>query len=116
MTKIAETRTNLAQRKCKPCEGGMKPMEANDVTKYLQQLNGWEYSDGVIYRVFEFKNYDETVAFVNAVAWIARKEDHHPDISFGYKKCRVSFMTHAVEGLSENDFIAAAKVDCLTEM
>lgn len=67
----------------------------------------------MIERTFTFKNYYHTLAFVNAVAWIAHQEDHHPELSFGYKQCRVRYTTHAVGGLSENDFICAAKVDRL---
>ena len=105
--------TEFLQKKCKPCEGGTPALKEEQIREYLKKLNGWTQEKGQISKTFDFKNYEETVAFVNAVAWIARREDHHPDISFGYKKCRVVYSTHAVNGLSENDFICAAKVDAL---
>ena len=79
----------------------------------LRHLPGWEHGGGEIARTFKFKNYYETMAFVNAVAWVAHGEDHHPDMEVGYNKCGVRFSTHSVGGLSENDFISAAKVNAL---
>ena len=79
----------------------------------MTDLAGWEHADGVIAKRFEFKNYCQTMAFVNAVAWIAHSEAHHPDLEVSYRSCRVSYTTHAVGGLSENDFICAARVDAL---
>ena len=105
----------LAEKKCKPCEGGTKPYEESQIREYLKGLNGWAYEKGAITRTFQFKNYYETVSFVNAAAWIAHTEDHHPEMSFGYKKCRIDYSTHAVKGISENDFICAAKIDKLVE-
>lgn len=105
--------TDLAERKCKPCEGGMKPMSPDQIRKMLTSLNGWVHENGAIVKNFQFKNYYETSAFVNAVVWISHREDHHPQISFGYKTCRVAYNTHAVGGISENDFICAAKADAL---
>jgi 4a-hydroxytetrahydrobiopterin dehydratase len=81
--------------------------------KYLAQLDGWELVDGAISRRYEFKNYYATMAFVNAVAWIAHKEDHHPELQVSYRFCLVRYTTHAIGGLSENDFICAAKADAL---
>lgn len=107
----------LAKRRCVPCEGSTKPMSHADAKKLMKKLRAnWTLSeDGLrIDGHFEFKNYWRTTAFVNAVAWIAHTEDHHPDISFGYKACTVSYSTHAANGLTENDFICAAKVDALT--
>jgi 4a-hydroxytetrahydrobiopterin dehydratase len=93
----------------------MSPSKLNssEVSKRLKSLNGWALADGAIARDFNFKNFYETMAFVNAVAFIANKEDHHPDMEVGYNKCRIEFSTHSVGGLSENDFICAAKVDQL---
>ena len=88
-------------------------MNENEIRSFLSSLPGWEFVNGEIAKTFTFKNYDETVAFVNAAAWIARREDHHPAIEFGYKSCRVRYSTHAIKGISENDFICAAKVDAL---
>jgi 4a-hydroxytetrahydrobiopterin dehydratase len=110
--------TDLAQRKCVPCEGGAKPLDRAAADKLKAQLGPlWKLSaDGKqIAATFEFKNYYRTTAFVNAVAWIAHNEDHHPDIAFGYKTATVTYWTHAIGGLSENDFICAAKVDALVK-
>ena len=76
-------------------------------------MSGWEEKEGGIVKTFTFKNYYETMAFVNAVAFISHQEDHHPDIEVGYKTCKVRYFTHSIKGLSENDFICAAKVDAL---
>jgi len=103
----------LAAKRCKPCEGGTPPLGREEVERYLAPLLGWEHLDGAIVKRFEFKNYYQTMAFVNAVAWIAHTEDHHPDLEVSYRFCRVRYSTHAVGGLSENDFICAAKVEGL---
>lgn len=110
--------TDLAKKKCQPCEGGDPPLDLAAAVKLCQQLDpAWNLvrEGKAIQASFEFKNYFRTLAFVNAVAYVAIQEDHHPDISFGYKRCTVLFETHAVGGLSENDFICAAKVDRLRE-
>jgi 4a-hydroxytetrahydrobiopterin dehydratase len=70
----------------------------------------------MIAKTYRFKNYFETMAFVNAAAWVSHREDHHPDIAVGYNQCKVSYITHAIDGLSENDFICAAKLDALFEI
>jgi 4a-hydroxytetrahydrobiopterin dehydratase len=103
--------TDLSQRKCSPCEGGAQPLSSGEVQNFLSKLSGWTLEQDEIVKTFTFKNYYETVAFVNAVAWVSHREDHHPEMEFGYKKCKVRYATHAVKGLSENDFICAAKVD-----
>lgn len=108
--------SELAAKQCKPCEGGVQPMSRDDAEKHLAQVSSaWSLGDdGVSIRgEFTFKNYYHTTAFVNAVAWIAHCQDHHPDITFGYKNCTIHFSTHAIGGLSENDFICAAKIDAL---
>jgi len=108
--------SELSQRKCVPCEGGVKALDRPTAENLLKQLGPqWKLSaDGKqIHGAFEFKNYFRTTAFVNAIAWIAHNEDHHPDITFGYKTAAVTYWTHAIGGLSENDFICAAKVDGL---
>jgi len=79
----------------------------------LAKLSGWTLQDSEIVKTYQFKNYWETMAFVNAAAWISHREDHHPDLLVGYKQCRVSYSTHAIGGLSHNDFICAAKLDSL---
>lgn len=91
----------------------MLPLAEDEISAYLAALPGWEHAGGEIVRTYSFKNYYQTVAFVNAVAWLAHREDHHPDISFGYKVCTIRYRTHSIGGLSENDFICAAKVDAL---
>jgi len=108
--------SELSRRRCVPCEGGVKALDRAVAEELLKQLGPqWKLSaDGKqIVGTFEFKNYFRTTAFVNAIAWIAHNEDHHPDISFGYKTAAVTYWTHAINGLSENDFICAAKVDAL---
>ena len=107
------TAVDLAQKKCKPCEGGVSPLKPPEIEQLLQQLKGWQFSNGVITKTYAFKNYYQTMAFVNAAAWISHREDHHPDMAVGYNQCKVDYSTHAIGGLSENDFICAAKLDAL---
>ena len=107
---------DLAKSKCKPCEGGVSPLSAEEVAKLLKQLQGWAHEGNVIAKTYAFKNYYQTMAFVNASAWISHREDHHPDIAVGYNQCRVTYSTHAINGLSENDFICAAKLDALFDL
>ena len=106
----------LARKKCKPCEGGVDPLTPEQVGPMLKGLQGWALEGGQIAKTYRFGNYFETMAFVNAAAWISHREDHHPDISVGYNKCRVEYSTHAIGGLSENDFICAAKCDALFDL
>ena len=106
----------LARKKCKPCEGGTKPFTPQEARQLLKTLNGWAIEDGKLVRTYAFKNYCETMAFVNALAWISHREDHHPDLGVHYNKCRVEYSTHAIGGLSENDFICAAKCDALFDL
>jgi len=105
--------SELAKKKCKPCEGGVAPYNAQQAKEMLEQLKGWIVEDGKLVKLYLFKNYYETMAFVNALAWISHREDHHPDLQVSYNKCRVEYSTHAIGGLSENDFICAAKADAL---
>ena len=106
----------LARKKCVPCEGGVAPLTAEQVRPMLKGLQGWALEGKEIVKTYRFANYFETMAFVNAAAWISHREDHHPDMLVGYNKCRVSYVTHAIDGLSENDFICAAKLDALFEL
>ena len=108
--------SELAARHCKPCAGGTPPLSLDQVERYLASVTGWRYAEGSISKRFEFKNYYQTMAFVNAAAWVSHREDHHPDMAVGYNECRVSYITHAINGLSENDFICAAKLDALFEI
>ena len=107
------TTLDLARRKCKPCEGGVAPLAKEQIAPLLSGLDGWELRDGAIAKTYVFKDHYQTLAFVNAVGWISHREDHHPDMTVGYNQCRVAYVTHAIGGLSENDFICAAKVDAL---
>jgi 4a-hydroxytetrahydrobiopterin dehydratase len=102
----------LAAMHCKPLEGHAA-MNAPQIEAHLQQVEGWSLNEGSIEKTFRFADYHQTMAFVNAVAWIAHREDHHPDIAFGYNRCTLRFNTHSVGGTSLNDFICAAKVDAL---
>ncbi len=106
----------LARKKCTPCEGGVAPLTPEQVRPMLKGLQGWALEGKMIAKTFRFKNYFETMAFVNAAAWVSHREDHHPDMLVGYNQCRVSYVTHAIGGLSENDFICAAKLDALFEL
>ncbi len=105
--------TDLASRRCSPQHGPALSRDA--AAAYLERLAGWTMNAEAkeIRRTFAFKDYYPTMAFVNAVAWIAHREDHHPDMTVGYNKVTVAFSTHSVSGLSENDFISAAKIDGL---
>ncbi|HEU4602656.1 MAG TPA: 4a-hydroxytetrahydrobiopterin dehydratase [Steroidobacteraceae bacterium] len=108
--------SNLTEKHCKPCEGGVAPLSQDEATRFMAQLQpGWQLiEDGkAIKREWTFKNFYRTMSFVNAIAHIANTEDHHPDLEVGYGYCRVRYNTHAIGGLSENDFICAAKVDAL---
>ncbi|MBV8854529.1 MAG: 4a-hydroxytetrahydrobiopterin dehydratase [Sinobacteraceae bacterium] len=105
----------LAARKCKPCEGGAAPLERTAAQQLLGQLQGWELAADArsISRRFTFRDFYRTMSFVNAIAHLANIEDHHPDLEVGYNYCRVRYTTHAVKGLSENDFICAARIDLI---
>lgn len=105
--------TSLAQRKCIPCEGGVAPYTPEQARDMLAQLKGWIIEDGRLVKLYPFRNYHETMAFVNALAWVSHIEDHHPDLLVRFNSCRVEYWTHAIGGLSENDFICAAKADAL---
>ena len=98
----------LATRQCQ--EKTQKLDEAS-IQKLLTQLEGWDIEDGKLAKTFSFKGYYGTIAFVNLVAWIVQRQNHHPDLKVGYNKCRVEFTTHSVGGLSDNDFICAARID-----
>tara|TARA_R110000787_G_scaffold82711_10_gene178705 strand:- start:3066 stop:3404 length:339 start_codon:yes stop_codon:yes gene_type:complete len=110
--------SKLKEKRCVPCEGGVPALDVDASNQLLKQLGRhWSISadNTRLVAEFEFKNYYHTTAFVNALIYIAHREDHHPDVSFGYKNCRVEYSTHAVNGLTENDFICAAKIDALRE-
>jgi len=107
---------DLASKQCKPCTGGVPPLSQAEADNLMKQLEGWQQSGNLIGKTYRFKNYYQTIAFVNAIAWMAHREDHHPNLAVAYDSCRVEYSTHAINGLSENDFICAAKVDALFKL
>ena len=102
--------TVLSSQRCRPMQG-QPAMTPGDVNAMLPQVPGWALVDGALERCFSFADFRRTMAFVNAVAWIAQQEDHGPDLFVNWTTCRVRFNTHDVQGLSLNDFICAAKVN-----
>ncbi len=108
----------LTEKKCKACEGGVEPLTIEQSQDYLRQVQGWDMDESgkLLTKVIAFKNYHHTMAFVNAVAWMAHCENHHPDMEVSYNRCKVHYTTHAIGGLSDNDFICAAKVDKILAM
>ena len=107
---------DLLEKKCVPCEGGVKAFDISEIHKYQKKVDGWDIikDDKNIYTLqkkFTFKNFMQSQLFVNEVGKISEEEGHHPDISFGWGYAIVNITTHAIEGLSENDFILAAKID-----
>jgi 4a-hydroxytetrahydrobiopterin dehydratase len=108
--------SDLSAKKCVACEGGVDPLTPEQTQSLLKQLHAdWRVAaDGKsIHREWKFRNFFHTMSFVNAVAHIANSEDHHPDMEVSYGQCRIKLTTHAIDGLSENDFIVAAKIDQL---
>ena len=105
--------SDLAQKRCAPCEGGVPPLEKTEVERLLAQLSGWSRSRKWITKEFKFKNFVETIKFVDRVAELAEREGHHPDIHIHYSIVRFDIWTHAIDDLSENDFILAAKIEAL---
>ena len=108
--------TDLSQKKCKPCEGGISALDISEIHKYQKKIDGWEVklNEKKIYfleKEFKFKNFLNSQKFVNEISKISENEGHHPDILFGWGYAKIKITTHAIEGLSENDFILAAKID-----
>ena len=97
-----------------PCEAGTPPLKDKEIKKLLGQIPAWALKDGHLHKKFNFKNFIESMKFVNKIAEIAENEGHHPDFSVHYNKVEVELWTHAINGLSENDFIVAAKIDKIT--
>lgn len=116
---------NLLKKKCVPCEGGVKPLDHTEILKYIEQVSDWKLFEdqnsnlqkfglgAKIYKEFKFKDFIGAINFVNLVAEIAEGEGHHPDIKINYNKVTLELSTHVIDGLSENDFILAAKVDVM---
>ena len=107
---------DLIKKKCVPCEGGVIPFDISEIHKYQKKVDGWDISEDeqkIFYlnKKFKFKNFLTSQSFVNEVGKIAEDEGHHPDILFGWGYAEIKITTHAIKGLSENDFILAAKID-----
>ena len=108
--------SDLVSKKCVPCEGGVLPFDISEIHKYQKKVDGWELKKNekdvfFLEKKFIFKNFISSQNFVNKIGEISEKENHHPDISFGWGYAKIIITTHAIEGLSENDFILAAKID-----
>lgn len=111
---VVKKMSELLQKKCVPCEGGLPPMSLIEENKYLNDVPGWEINRDGIHRLvkeFKFKNFKKAIKFVNKVAEIAENEAHHPDIFIYYNEVKFEIHTHAINGLFLNDFIVAAKID-----
>ena len=111
--------TELADKKCIPCEGGIPSFDLKEIHKYLKKVDGWDVKsdDNKTYyllKEFKFENFLESQKFVNDVGDIAENEAHHPDIWFGWGYAKVKIFTHAINGLHESDFVLAAKIDKLS--
>lgn len=104
---------DLINKKCKPCEGGISPFDMDTIRVYLLDTPGWSFDDGSkeINREFKFKNFVESIKFINLVADLSETEGHHPDIFINFNKVILKLKTHAIGGLSENDFILAVKIN-----
>ena len=108
--------SDLTTKKCQPCEGGIAALSRSEAEALMRQLNGdWQLAPDAksIRREWKFRNFYQAMSFANAAAHIANAEDHHPDMEVGYGYCRLKYNTHAIGGLSENDFICAAKIDAI---
>jgi len=108
--------SDLANKKCIPCEGNIPPFDKAEIHKFFKKVDGWDVKSNkgenfFLIKEFAFKNFKESQNFVNKVGEIAEIENHHPDLSFGWGYCRVKIFTHAIKGLAESDFILAAKID-----
>ena len=108
--------SNLLNKKCIPCEGGVLPFDISEIHKYQKKIDGWDIIKNnkdvfLLEKTFKFKNFKESQIFVNNVGKISEDEGHHPDILFGWGYAKINITTQAIEGLSENDFILAAKID-----
>ena len=107
---------DLLKKKCIPCEGGVIPFDISEIHKYQKKVDGWNIvkNDKKVFfleKEFKFKNFEESQKFINKIGKISEEEGHHPEITFGWGYAKINITTHAIEGLSENDFILAAKID-----
>ena len=105
--------SELADRKCVPCHGGTPTVPEDEAKRLLAELDGWTIEDGKLARTFKFKDFLSAIDFVNRITPIAEEEGHHPDLEVGWGRVKVLLITHAIKGLSDNDFILAAKIDRL---
>lgn len=105
-----------ARQHCQPLRGAQHRLSDERVAELLQTLPGWTLIEGQLCKQWQFSDYDQTLAFVNGVAWMAQREDHHPDVYFGANRVRIGYFTHSVGGLSMNDFICAAKIEALRDL
>ena len=108
----------LYKKKCVACDGNTPPFDTTEIHKYLKKVDGWDVKSDekksfYLIKSFNFKNFEQSQVFVNQVGKIAEEENHHPDISFGWGYCKIKIFTHAIKGLSESDFILAAKIDSI---
>ena len=108
--------SDFAKKKCVACDGNILPFDTKEIHKFLKKVDGWEVKSNedksfYLTKEFKFRNFKKSQNFVNKVSDIAEKENHHPDISFGWGYCKVKIFTHAIKGLAESDFILAAKID-----
>ena len=111
---MSEKKIGLSQKKCIPCEGGLDPLNKKESSKFLRELNNnWKLTEDnkKIYREYRVKNYYEITSLINLIIWVSHQEDHHPEITFSYNAAKITYFTYAIDGLSENDFICAAKID-----
>ena len=113
--------SDLAKKKCVPCEEGVIPFDISEIHKYQKKVDGWEIIKSeknifFLFKKFNFKNFLESQKFINLISTISEDEGHHPDITFGWGYAEIKITTHAIKGISENDFILAAKIDHLTNV
>ena len=113
--------SDLLNKKCIPCEGGVIPFDVSEIHKYQKKVDGWDVVKNnknifFLEKKFEFDNFLKSQNFINEVGKISELEGHHPDISFGWGYAKIEITTHAIKGLSENDFILAAKIDQITNV
>jgi len=112
--------TELHKKKCVPCEGGIPAFNMDEIHKYLKKVNGWDVKSNedkshYLQKEFKFKDFKNSQNFINKVGEIAEKENHHPDIFFGWGYAKIKIFTHTIKGLAESDFILAAKIDQISQ-
>jgi 4a-hydroxytetrahydrobiopterin dehydratase len=108
--------STLIQKSCRPLDKGTPPLSNDKIVELLKEIHqDWQHQPNPpeLQRIFKFRNYYQTIGFVNALAWIAHQEDHHPELEVSYNRCVVHYSTHSIGGISENDFICASKIDRL---